>query len=176
VYGRSKLAGDQAIDAVDGAHLIFRTSWVYGTRGKNFYLTMCRLAEEGRTIRVVGDQVGCPTWSRTIAEISSGVVLHAMGNRARSAYERIYEQRGIYNLVSRAHTSWCGFAQAILDGRAIVQPITSDEFPSKARRPAYSVLSTRKLEETFGFRPPLWTEALEEVKLEHAARNEHLIR
>ena len=141
-YGRSKLAGDLAVRQVDGAHLIFRLCWVYGTRGHNFMLTMQRLARERETLRVVRDQTGCPTWSRLIAESTAqavGRVLgHPRGQRAEgrdqvsgfsiSAFQRFSVsafQRfsisdlsplwGVYHLAASGSTSWHGFAQVIVD-------------------------------------------------------------
>src|SRR5512139_3997115 len=107
-YGRSKLAGDDAVRAAGGAHLIFRLCWVYGARGQNFMLTIRRLAREREKLRVVSDQVGCPTWSRMIAETTTLAVQQALAARDLHAFA------GTYHLASSGVTSWHGFAQAIV--------------------------------------------------------------
>lgn len=172
-YGRSKLAGEEAIRAVGVPHLILRTSWVYGVRGRNFLLTVLRLAQERNTLSVVDDQIGAPTWSRMIAQATALAL--ARGNLA--------EVSGTYHLSNTGVVSWYGLARAILEEyRARLQsrgwpplmlvppaliPITSEQYPAKAKRPANSVLDNGKLEKTFGIRLPDWREslgmALEEV-------------
>ncbi len=163
-YGRTKLAADAAIRQVDGNHLIFRLCWVYGARGANFMLTMMRLARERETLRVVGDQFGSPTWSRMIAETT------ALALRRADTPEKAAAVKGVYHLCSSGHTSWHGFASAIIAAlpeserkcRA-VEAITTAEYPIPTRRPANSVMSTAKLERVFGLRPPDWQHALELV-------------
>lgn len=162
VYGASKLAGEEAIVATGCAHLIFRTSWVYGLRGKNFLLTMLKLAAERPELRVVADQIGAPTWANTIAVTTSHVI--AQGLAAVDA-DWWHRRSGIYHLTATGETSWHGFAQAIVEGamgeRAPrIMPITSAEYPTPAKRPANSRLSTLKLLDTFGIRPPAWDDAL----------------
>lgn len=161
VYGRTKWAGDQAVMAAAGDHLIFRLCWVYGTRGGNFLLTMMRLAKEREELRVVRDQVGCPTWSRLIAEATAFATREWV---AASDRERF---RGAYHLASCNSTSWHGFASAIVDrvpGEVRrcrqVQPITTAEYPTPAKRPAYSALNCGKLQRVFGLRLPTWEESL----------------
>jgi dTDP-4-dehydrorhamnose reductase len=163
-YGRSKLAGDEAVRAAGGAHLIFRLCWVYGARGQNFMLTMMRLARERETLRVVSDQVGCPTWSRLIAETTTLAVKQAISADDFGAFS------GTYHLASSGTTSWHGFASAIIgfmpaEGRKCVQveAIPASGYPTPAKRPAYSVLGCDKLERTFGLRLPLWEESLKQV-------------
>jgi dTDP-4-dehydrorhamnose reductase len=163
-YGRSKLAGDEAVRAVGGAHMIFRLCWVYGARGQNFMLTMMRLAREREKLRVVGDQVGCPTWSRMIAETTAQALTRAVSAGDRNAFT------GTYHLAASGITSWHGFAQAIIDlmpaeGKKCVQveAISSSQYPTPTRRPAYSVLCGDKLERTFGLRLPRWDESLRQV-------------
>jgi len=156
VYGASKLAGEQAIAAAGVPHLIFRTSWVYGMRGKNFLLTMLRLAKEREELRVVNDQHGAPTWSRTIADSTALVLAQAGGA------EWWAENSGIYHLSSQGQTTWFGFTQAILElagSNCRVLPITSAEYPVPARRPEFSVLSSQRLMDQF-CRLPGWQEAL----------------
>ena len=164
VYGRSKLAGDQAIQAVGGAHLIFRLCWVYGTRGQNFLLTMMRLARERERLRVVGDQFGSPTWSRLIAETTALALKQVLAACDFTAFS------GLYHLAASGQTSWHGFASRIVDGMpaegrkcAGVDAITTLEYPTPARRPAYSVMSCAKLERVFGLRLPPWEESLEQA-------------
>jgi dTDP-4-dehydrorhamnose reductase len=163
-YGRSKLAGDEAVRAVGGAHLIFRLCWVYGARGQNFMLTMMQLARERETLRVVGDQIGCPTWSRMIAEVTAQAVKQAIAAPDAGAIT------GTYHLASSGTTSWHGFADAIVklmpvEGKkcARVEAISTAEYPTPTRRPAFSVLSCDKLERTFSLRLPHWEDSLKQV-------------
>ncbi len=162
-YGRSKLAGDQAIQQVDGGYLIFRLCWVYGARGNNFLRTITRLAYERETLRVVRDQVGCPTWSRMIAEATALVVQQTGAGALR-------EVKGIYHLSARGSTSWHGFAEAIVARRPPdqrrcrqIEAIPATEYPSPTRRPANSVLDGEKLARVFGLRLQDWQESLELV-------------
>jgi len=167
IYGQTKLAGEQAIAAVGVPHLIVRTSWVYGLRGKNFLLTMRKLAREREEIRVVDDQVGAPTWSRAIAEATAQTLSLA----AHHGIDFLAAKSGIYHLSASGHTSWYGFAKAILapelqSGEQRLQrllPIPSEQYPTPAKRPAYSLLSTRKLSDTFGLALPEWHSALDLV-------------
>lgn len=160
-YGRSKLAGDDAVRAVGGRHVIFRLCWVYGLRGSNFLLTMQRLAREREVLRVVRDQMGAPTWSRLIAESTAWALGQVLTAREPEAYV------GLYHLASAGQTSWHGFAEAIVNLMPSetrkcrqVEAITTAEYPTSARRPAWSVLSCAKLERTFGLRLPPWDEGL----------------
>lgn len=160
-YGRSKLAGDRAVQESGCAHLILRLCWVYGARGHNFMLTMMRLAREREQLRVVADQFGAPTWSRLIAEATA----QAVGQVWRGG--DLARHNGIYHLSASDSTSWHGFAKAIVDrmpaeGRKArsVEAITTAQYPTPARRPAYSVLCGDKLERTFGLRLPPWKEGL----------------
>lgn len=157
-YGRSKEEGERLIRDSGTRYLILRTAWVYGTRGKNFLLTMLRLARERDRLRVVGDQIGSPTWSRLIAETTAAII-------ARSASDDL---RQTLNLTCQGQTSWQGFASAIIEGAARrglspavpVDAITTADYPTAAHRPAYSVLSGQVLAE-FGFKLPGWEQALE---------------
>lgn len=164
VYGRSKLAGEKAVEAVGGEHLIFRLCWVYGARGQNFMLTMMRLARERDKLRVVGDQVGCPTWSRMIAETTALALKAVVAAPDRRAFT------GTYNLAASGVTSWHGFAQAIVNLMPAeerkcmeVEAISTAEYPTPAKRPAYSVLACDKLERAFGLRLPHWEDSLRQV-------------
>ncbi|GJJ01178.1 NAD(P)-dependent oxidoreductase [Duganella rhizosphaerae] len=158
VYGASKLAGERAIAAAGIPHLIFRTSWVYGMRGKNFLLTMLRLAKERDELRVVADQHGAPTWSRTIADTSALVLSQAhAGGR-----EWWVQNSGVYHLSAQGQTTWFEFTQAIVEAAGLecrVLPITSAEYPVPAKRPQYSVLSSERLMARFCHLPD-WKEAL----------------
>lgn len=163
-YGRTKLAGDLAILQAGCAHLIFRLCWVYGSRGGNFMLTMMRLAREREQLRVVRDQIGCPTWSRLIAETTSLALMQVR------APDRAAACSGVYHLCASGETSWHGFAQAIIDLMPAeekkcrtVDAIASADYPTPTRRPAYSVMSCAKLERTFGLRLPDWRESLQLV-------------
>lgn len=163
VYGRSKLAGEQAIQAVGAEHLILRTSWVYGLRGRNFLLTMLRLAREREELRVVADQIGAPTWSRMIAEATAlAAARWYVGARPQAGLS------GIYHLSAAGSTSWHGFTEAIVRLAAAketlavqrVIPIATADYPTPASRPANSRLDGGKLVQTFGLRLPDWQDSL----------------
>ncbi len=164
VYGKTKLAGDEAIQAVGGDYLILRTSWVYGARGNNFLLTMLRLAKERTELRIVDDQTGGPTSSECIAEATADILAQVLSPAGGGLAGR----SGIYNLTCRGETTWFGFAKAFLSkaaGTAAPEliAIPTSEFPRPAQRPANSRLLCQRLEETFGVRLPDWEEALELV-------------
>lgn len=167
VYGESKLAGEAAIAASGAAHLIFRTAWVYGARGKNFLLTMLRLMRERPSVSVVNDQNGAPTWSRHIAE-ATALVLARLGNEPALG---IGGRSGVYHLSAGGQTTWFGFAEAIREGalaRSLlgtensvsVLPIPTTDYPTPARRPAWSALDCALLDQTFGVRLPSWEAGL----------------
>lgn len=154
VYGESKLEGERAI-AASGAHaLVFRTSWVYGMRGKNFLLTVRRLAAERDELSIVADQFGVPNWSRALAEATVRIVGSGLPAAAARA--------GLYHLSSSGVASWHEFACAIVGdtARARIVPIPTSQYPTPARRPGYGVLATTKFETTFGFALPAWRDAL----------------
>jgi dTDP-4-dehydrorhamnose reductase len=174
-YGRTKLEGEEAIRSAGVPHVILRTEWIYGTRGKNFLLTILRLATERQELRVVSDQIGAPTWSREIASATAKVLDRLLDRGQQSA--RLYETCGTFHMTAAGETSWHGFAQAILEecshrlprarwltaatnGRPLVAQrvvaIKTEEYPTPARRPAYSVLSGARLRETFGIELPDW--------------------
>lgn len=162
VYGETKLAGDRAIVAAGVPHLILRTGWVYGLRRANFLLTVLRLARESEELRIVDDQVGSPTWSCMIAEVTAQIL--AQG------YSRVVEKQGMYNLSAGGQTSWYGFAKKILElvcekdlQCKKVVPIPTSKYPAPARRPAYSLLSNEKLKREFGLTMPDWDHALQLV-------------
>jgi dTDP-4-dehydrorhamnose reductase len=161
VYGASKLAGDEAVASSGAPYLILRTSWVYAARGRNFMRTMLRLAHERDELRVVADQAGTPTPARLIAEVTAQLLA---GHADRASFEPPPERWGSYNVATSGVTSWYEFGCAILalDPRResqrcrAVTPIATSDFPTPARRPAYSVLDTAKLERTWGLRMPEW--------------------
>ena len=159
VYGASKLAGEQAIQAVGGCYFILRTAWVYGLRGKNFLLTMQRLAQERKELKVVDDQIGSPTWSRLIAEATACLSAQLVSPFIQDI-EKIV---GIYHLTCGGQTSWYEFAKMIIESAEKpprLLPITTAEYPTPAKRPAYSVLANEKLVNTFGIVLPAWDKAL----------------
>ena len=157
-YGRSKLAGERAIQSSGAMHLIFRTSWVYGARGSNFLLTICRLAAERDELKIVDDQFGAPTWSRDIARATADVLTEWLGNADGAT--------GLFHLSAAGRTSWCGFARVILDimlpekSHPRLVPIPSTDYPAPAQRPLNSVLSNSKLHAAFGIKMPEWDESL----------------
>jgi dTDP-4-dehydrorhamnose reductase len=157
-YGRSKLRGDVAVAENSQRHLIFRTSWVYASRGSNFLLTMLRLFGQKDELRIVDDQTGAPTWARYIASAAVFALRRARdGDDAASS--------GVYNLVSSGHTSWYNFARAIRDyecgsDRVKLTPVSSDEYPVAAKRPKWSVLSTEKIRRVFGIFPAHWMDSM----------------
>lgn len=162
VYGATKLAGEQAIQAAGIPHLILRTSWVYGMRGNNFLRTMLRLAQERDQLRIVADQHGAPTWSRTIADATARIV--SLANGAQHPQQWWQQRSGIYHLTAQGQTTWFGFAQTILEHtsaikKPVVTPITTQEYPMPAKRPKYSTMSTQKLTNTFQIFTPEWDKA-----------------
>ncbi|MFA7268877.1 MAG: dTDP-4-dehydrorhamnose reductase [Sterolibacterium sp.] len=155
-YGRSKLAGELAIQSVACRFLIFRTSWVYGLRGKNFLLTILSLAEEREELRIVDDQIGAPTWSRMIAEATAQALIHPTA------------PEGLFHLTSGGAVSWHGFTQAILGQtlhRRTRKPaliaIPSSDYPQLAARPRNSRLACDHLAQTLAIRLPDWRDALD---------------
>jgi hypothetical protein len=144
--------------------LILRTSWVYGTRGSNFLLTMLRLARERTELRIVDDQIGAPTSSECIAQATAGILAQLLA----PAGDGLDGRSGIYNLTSTGETSWCGFAKALLSQSAATYgfsvpnliPISTSDYPRPAKRPANSRLSCQRLAQTFGISMPSWEDAL----------------
>lgn len=164
IYGKTKLAGEQAIQAVGGAYLIFRTSWVYGMRGNNFLSKILKIAEERDSLNVVSDQIGAPTWSRMVAEATSQIISNIRcHSNAKSFFEEI---SGIYHLTAEGSTSWYGFAEAIFAERTGWEnaprliPVGTDKYPSQATRPQNSLLSNEKLYQRFDIRLPMWLSCL----------------
>jgi len=167
IYGLTKLEGEEAVTKSGCDWLILRTAWVYGTRGHNFMRTMRRLAREREELRVVADQRGAPTWSRHIAEATAQIL--AQLGEDRAAWHRAC---GVYHLTSAGEATWHDFASAIVEHQRQhesiacqrITPITAADYPTPAKRPAYSVLDCNKLAGTFGIRLPGWREALSQVQ------------
>lgn len=165
-YGRSKLAGEQAVRAAGGAHVILRTSWVYGRHGANFMRTILRLAQQRDELRVVADQFGAPTWSRTVAAGTAQVIRHAWLDPEKRAGAAQWS--GVYHLTNGGVTTWHGFAQAIVElapelatrRQVRVLPISTGEYPLPALRPANSVLDNTRIEQVFGVRQVPWEDDL----------------
>lgn len=160
VYGSSKLAGEQAIQASGCRHMIFRTAWVYGNHGNNFMRTMLRVGAERDQLRVVADQIGTPTSARLIADVT------------REAIKSAHSRSGIWHLTATGEASWYAFAREIFEQAAArglvsripeVIAITTDEYPTRARRPAYSCLDTSALRDAFGVSLPDWRAGLVQV-------------
>ena len=156
VYGESKLAGEQAVQDSGCRHLLLRTSWVYDSTGRNFLTTMLRLAKQHGKLRVVGDQHGSPTSAAMIAEASLQLI--------RSMLNQPAMQGGLYHLTAQGQTTWHGFAQAIMHKAGLdipIEAITTADYPTPAKRPAYSVLDSSKLQREFNYRLPDWQQALD---------------
>lgn len=162
VYGASKLAGEQGLAGSGAAYAVFRTSWVYGAAGRNFLLTILRLARERETLRIVGDQHGAPTWSRDLARMTAYVI-------ERVEPEGLREVSGVYHAAGGGETSWAGFAAEAIarlgelepgGSLAEVEAISTAEYPTPARRPLNSRLNCGKLAEVLGWRMPEWRESL----------------
>jgi len=161
VYGASKLAGERAIEAIGGAYVILRTSWVYSNRRTNFVLTILRLAREKKELKVVDDQAGSPIWARALAEATADLLRRK---------DLIPAHSGIYHLSAAGHTSRYEFAKTIIrimrevsgiaDGWASVKPITSDQYPLPAKRPRNPVTDKDKVQRVFGVEMPRWEDQL----------------
>ena len=166
-YGKTKLAGEQNITQVGGAHFILRTSWVYSPRGSNFLLKMLQLGSEREMVRVVNDQIGSPTSASVVADATLALLQHC------TSFEHATTLSGIYHATCRGATSWFEFARTIfaqaqqirIPGLRVreVFPISTAEYPTPSQRPKYSVLCCRKIRETFSFRAPEWHDALAAV-------------
>jgi dTDP-4-dehydrorhamnose reductase len=167
VYGASKLEGERAIAASGAKALVFRTSWVYALRGRNFVLTMRRLAAEREELRVVDDQVGVPNWSRALARATVRVL----------SRRDVTDRAGLYHLSSTGDATWFAFARAIIGdvARPRLVPIATADYPTPARRPAYGVLDTTRFADTFGFSLPPWRDAFAECLASAVAPAGHVV-
>ncbi len=166
VYGESKLAGELAIQASGVDYLICRTTWVFAARGNNFVKSILRLAAERDKLNIVADQIGAPTWARLIAETTAHILRQAQLERGANTFES-----GIFNLTSAGETSWHGFAEKIVELaeiNCVTNPIPTSDYPTPAKRPANSRLSTECLTQRFGLTMPTWETTLklclEEIK------------
>lgn len=152
VYGKTKLAGEQAIQATGCKHIILRTAWLYSQWGKNFVKTMQSLTASHDTLKVVFDQVGTPTFAGDLADTIAHIISTNQLNKT-----------GIYHYSNEGVCSWFDFAKLIcqLSGNTCdIEPCYSEEFPSPVKRPHFSVLDKSKLKNTFGIRVPYWTDSL----------------
>lgn len=166
-YGETKLAGEKAIQAVDCDYLIMRTSWVYASRGNNFLLSILRLASERDELSIVADQIGSPTPAKLVADITADLIAQSTVERKQGIF-----QSGIYHLTSTGDTSWYSFAnkvidvaKAVLTGRDLVVksilPIKSTAYPTPAKRPLNSCLSTEKISSRYDIDLPDWEQQVE---------------
>lgn len=165
MYGCSKLAGEEAVRASGADHLIFRTSWVYAARGKNFLKTILRLAGEREELRIVADQTGAPTWARLIAETTTLALRQDLACRKNGNFSS-----GTFNLTTAGETSWHGFASAIVAGAKsrgaqlkcrTITAITTADYPLPAARPANSRLASNRLREHYGLEMPDWRSCMQ---------------
>jgi dTDP-4-dehydrorhamnose reductase len=173
VYGRSKLAGEDAIAAADGDYLILRASWTYSDRRSNFPLALLKLARERKELAVVDDQVGTPTWARAYAETTAELLKHP---------DRIRKRSGIYHLSSAGHTTRYQWAKKIIQlaqesqrecsGWAALRPIASSEYPHVAARPLYTVVDNGKFNAAFGIHMSPWEDQLRAFMREWAGRSD----
>jgi dTDP-4-dehydrorhamnose reductase len=175
-YGRTKLAGEQAIRETGVSHLIFRTEWVYARQGRNFLLTILRLATQREELKIVSDQIGAPTSSNVIARATTQILAKIFAPQ-RNDHISWPDVNGTYHLTAGGETNWYEFAKAILEeaprmdssaawfaaatsARPLIAqriiPIRTEDYSTPARRPAYSVLSNARLAETFGVQLPDW--------------------
>jgi len=171
-YGRSKLAGEEAIRNRCDTYWIFRTSWLCSDRRSNFLRTMLRLATTRERLTVVDDQIGCPTWAGWLAEATATII-------SKSSVLKDQASSDTYHLCSRGATSWYGFARAIFDQFGVdktVAPIPTEEYPTPARRPAYSVLATDAVQEAFDLTIPSWTEQLRRMATAHPSPVSSVVR
>lgn len=172
-YGASKLAGEKAVRAAAGEHLIIRTSWIYSNHGQNFMLTMARLADQRKELRIVADQFGAPTSARVIAD----AVMKILDFKRAGPVCRFSTGCNVINIASSGETNWHGFASAIIAGlknRGInveterVVPIRTEDYPTKARRPHNCRLDSHRLNEVFGIKMLPWRDALD-IELDELA-------
>lgn len=153
IYGKTKLAGENAVVNSGCNYIILRTAWLYSIWGNNFVKTMLKLTKEREALNVIIDQIGTPTYAGDLADAIDWIIKR-----------RMVDQKGIYHFTNEGVCSWYDFSVAIcqMDGNDCdVRPIHSDEYPSKVRRPHYSVLDKTRFRETFGYKIPHWTESLE---------------
>ena len=182
-YGRTKLEGERAIQCSGVHHLILRTEWVYATEGRNFLLTILRLATQRKELRIVSDQIGSPTSNRQIAKATANILAKICAGIPENSFS-LADRSGVYHMTAAGETTWYGFAQAILEEAGSIDPatpwfaaatnhlplvtqsivpISTSEYPVPARRPAYSLMSNARLKRTFSEGLGDWREQLKEV-------------
>ena len=169
IYGKSKLSGEQSVQSIGGAYLIFRTSWVYSMAGNSFVNKILEWARKNPNLRVVDDQVGNPTWARSLAEMIGQLLEKADG----SPFDYFEKYAGVYHLAGRGYISRFDMAKEIIRLASIrepglissLQPARTSEFPAPAERPLFSALDCAHFESTFGLRLPEWQSALEHAML-----------
>ena len=178
VYGRSKLAGDVAIQNSGAAHLILRTGWVYSARGRNFMRTVLAKARSQEELMVVNDQWGAPTWAQTVALATAAIIARAGGGGAAIA-ARFADAGGVFHAACAGRTTWFDFAARILERVPDPQrrlrrllPVSSEAYGAAAARPKYSVLDESRIEQVWGVVLPAWELALEQCLAE--ARSDDL--
>jgi len=175
VYGASKLAGEKVLSESGAAHIIFRTSWVYGARGKNFLRTILKLARERETLKVVADQFGAPTWSQDLARMTAKIIGQCEADATKLELgDVLTDLGGVYHAAGGGETTWHGFAAAAVRLQrerepgvsfAEIVPITTSEYPTPAKRPANSRLQCSKLKDQFGWQMMDWHDGLHKVLL-----------
>ena len=170
VYGESKLAGEQAIQQSSADYLILRTTWIFASRGQNFVKSILRLAAEREELNIVADQIGAPTSARFIAETTAHILRQTQQERGAKIFKS-----GIYNLTNSGETSWHGFAEKIVElarrknielKNRVIHPIPTTAYPTPAKRPLNSRLSTQKLTQHFGLMMSSWETVLEHCLVE----------
>ena len=168
VYGHTKLAGERHIQSAGARHLIFRTSWVYGARGGNFAKTMLRLAQERERLTVINDQFGAPTGADLLADVTAHAIRQVLAQP---------QDAGLYHLAAAGETTWHAYAQHVLAQARLekpalpikateVAPVPTSAFPTPARRPLNSRLSTQHLQSTFGLTLPPWQQGVNRMLAE----------
>jgi dTDP-4-dehydrorhamnose reductase len=183
-YGRTKLEGERAIQSSGAAHLILRTAWVYATEGRNFLLTILRLATQREELRIVRDQFGAPTLNIEIADATASILAQLCGDTGRGGSPSFADVSGVYHMTAGGETTWYDFTKSILEKAANIPPdfpwfaaatggsplrvrrvipITASEYPTPAQRPPYSVLSNARLKRDFGIQLPDWQTQLQSV-------------
>ncbi len=162
-YGYSKMLAEETVIKLS-KYLIFRTTWVYDHRGNNFLLTMLKLAEQKKELRVINDQFGAPTWAHTIAAVTSSIVQKSFNDENVADHNEWWiKSSGVYNLTASGYTNWFDYANTIFDLKKIdikLIPISSSEYLTVAKRPQYSILNTNKLRDTFNVILPEWHNSL----------------
>jgi len=166
-YGRTKLAGENFLRQSKVPNFIFRTEWIYGTRGKNFLLTILKLSREREELKIVNDQIGSPTWCRFISETTAEILFRGIENIT----DFFRQYGGIYHLTASGSTTWYEFAKMITEldpnnreqvCRRII-PIMTEEYPAPAKRPKFSVLDNKKIEKTFKLKMQKWDKMLQNM-------------